>query len=604
MPQSFDFVPFDLGNTEEVRRLGGLDPRMSRSHYFDGRLLKASDLVRDQIYLDERLREVGRALGSGIAYGMVATLGPNESLTVSPGVAVAPSGRVLELSDELTLSLAARAEISTLNRGKYRRFQRGLYAVALRFAERGRDSAEVYPQDPGGDRSIRFNSYEEGVELVLVRLRAALPLTHSLGARIALGSQFLRQSEQPPELDDDAVALAVIGVDRDRVVWLDRGLVYRPLREPNASAREQRDLAAHYSEIFEAVMAARSAATLDGDFSARQYFRQLPPCGPLPIGAIDPVTGRQGYFPEHYSVSVAPIRRDDLAQVQQECLELDVLDLDGDLGADILVVAPLSDSDFTWHGRRLERPSPPTLPRLLPRIDPLRLRYRPRPTPHPLDTDAAVWQEIWNRVNPAELRYLRRPARVAETRVSSIVLANGFDFPPQQLVLPEVVELTEKLAEANQKADDLTSALAAANAQIRNLKDVIAKLRAQQGSGTRLTDLVASRGLLTKRTAELAASLVSDTPLDEANSKLLEGLLQRIPAVYDEAFWPLLAELGKQNPAGIPGALKQVSKLLLATDETTPLPRLVLEAADTLKLSVESVAAWKRVLKADEVLRG
>lgn len=49
-----------------ISSISSLDPKLSRTNYYDGRLLRASDLTRDQFYLDERLREVGRALGQGI----------------------------------------------------------------------------------------------------------------------------------------------------------------------------------------------------------------------------------------------------------------------------------------------------------------------------------------------------------------------------------------------------------------------------------------------------------------------------------------------------------------------------------------------------------
>ncbi len=108
-----------------LERVADIDPRLTRSHYFDNRLLTAEDLNRDQIYLDGRLREVGEALGHGILQGLEVTLDTLDgSLLVQPGMAVSRAGRVLELTRSLRIDLADRAKISELNAGSYRRFNR------------------------------------------------------------------------------------------------------------------------------------------------------------------------------------------------------------------------------------------------------------------------------------------------------------------------------------------------------------------------------------------------------------------------------------------------------------------------------------------------
>ena len=45
---------------ESLESIADIDPRMTRTHYFDGRLLTAEDLERDQVYLDQRLRRWAR----------------------------------------------------------------------------------------------------------------------------------------------------------------------------------------------------------------------------------------------------------------------------------------------------------------------------------------------------------------------------------------------------------------------------------------------------------------------------------------------------------------------------------------------------------------
>ncbi|MCP4519074.1 MAG: hypothetical protein GY824_28085, partial [Delftia sp.] len=61
---------------ESLEHIADIDPRMTRTHYFDGRLLTAEDLERDQIYLDQRLREIGKVLGHGIINGLDLNFDP------------------------------------------------------------------------------------------------------------------------------------------------------------------------------------------------------------------------------------------------------------------------------------------------------------------------------------------------------------------------------------------------------------------------------------------------------------------------------------------------------------------------------------------------
>ena len=79
-----------LGNPvaagESLEHIADIDPRMTRTHYFDGRLLTAEDLERDQIYLDQRLREIGKTLGQGVIDGLELSFDSFSGLlTLQPG---------------------------------------------------------------------------------------------------------------------------------------------------------------------------------------------------------------------------------------------------------------------------------------------------------------------------------------------------------------------------------------------------------------------------------------------------------------------------------------------------------------------------------------
>ncbi len=478
MADEIRFTPFAPGTTDSgLTRVSSVDPRLSRTHYFDGRLLKASDLTRDQIYLDERLREVGQALGSGIVRGLEVELTDEHRLTVGPGLAVAASGRVLQLSGRsLEVNLHNSALIASLNQGLYRRFNRGLYAVTLRYAEVGSEADEAFPADLESRRSFQFNSFAEGVELTLLPLPIPLPQSDPIGARSALVRELIAAGGTLPGLSDEAVSLGLLALDRGRPLWLDRGLVRRPLRGPGVDTGLQQDLATHYQELLADILASRGAAGLGGDFQAGHYFRLLPPFGPVPQAAIDPVTGRQGYFPERFEVVVAPVRRDDLPLLLEESARLAPMDLEREADADVAVLVPLSDHDFAWRARQLEKDAsvPPDAfdRRRLLHLDRLALRLFPLPAPHAVDTDAEVWRGIWEQLDPAELVYVRRPPRAAETNVSAVVLARGFELPEAiEGVPPDAAALESELDTAIEAREQAEARAADLQAQLDELSD-------------------------------------------------------------------------------------------------------------------------------------
>lgn len=475
------FVPYASGTTDsEGQRISSIDPRLSRTNYFDGRLLKASDLIRDQVYLDERALEIGQALGSGIVRGLELDLVDHYRLRVRPGLAIAPSGRVLQLADRtLEVNLGNSALIAALNQGYYRRFRRGLYLVALQYAEVGSDSAEAYPADLASPRRFHYNSYAEGVELVLVPLGIPFSNTGEIAVRVGLQGEFMGRSGQRPELSDEAVALGLLALEQGRPLWLDRGLARRPLRQPGTPDALQQDLAAHYEELLDTVLAQRQAAGLTQGFAATDYFRLLPPWGHLPKACVDPVAGSQTFFPEGYEVSIAPVRRDDLPALLQESARLAPMDLRQDADADVMVLVPMANSEFAWRARALERGATEPkdafgLGRLL-AIDRLALRLKPLPKPHALDTDKDVWRAIWETASADEIMFVRRPPRTAETNVSAVVLARGFDLPKPGVDLSACnraleLELKAARAEAEEALADAAAVREDYARRLRGLK--------------------------------------------------------------------------------------------------------------------------------------
>lgn len=602
--------------------LASLDPKLSRTHYFDGRLLKASDLTRDQEYLDERLREVGRAVGSGIVHGLQVSLDNRDQLHVSPGLAIAPSGRALELEGEsLSIDLHDSAAIAANNPDSPARIPRGLYAVTLEFVEVGSEEvSEVYPRDLEGQRGFHVNAWSEGVQVSLTPLRQSLPNAsanyrtklnpqHALAARSALVREFVSNPGQPVDLPEDAVALGLLAIEHERPLWLDMGLVRRPHRHPHSENALQQDLYRHYQELLNDVVQARIDRGLHGEFPASHHFRVLPPYGSLPKNTLDPETGRQAWFPAGYEVSVAPVRLDDLDAILAESAALDPIDLEKDDDVDIMVLVPLSDHQFAWRARQLQhREELATVEThtVLPHLDRLALRLYDVAQPPVDSTDAAIWRAIWAEID--QPMYVRRPPRVAETLVSGVVLASGYRIPEGLEELPPDMEenelqlnkLREELA-ARERAierhmaeiealreklkQSASERLQAAEKQVNKLKDQLEQALVEQDELLLLRKQHAQQKAEIKKLLDRLAALEDEGDGSSESKKLLERIEQLRTALADAE--EQIAMLRKQLASTGGGGLPSIATLVALRGGDTA----VRKAATALAESVSDNAA-------------
>ncbi|BAL26835.1 hypothetical protein [Azoarcus sp. KH32C] len=608
------FTPLRIGTTNAAgERISSIDPLLSRTNYFDGQLLKASDLNRDQIYLDERLLELGQVFGAGIVRGLDLSLQSGHLLQVAPGIAIAPSGRVLQLANTpLTIDLLNSGLIATLNDGRFRSYARGLYALALTHAEVVDGVAEAFPKDLAAPRVPHVAAWAEGVELRLMPLPLPLPRQDEIAVRATLARELLSGGERLALPSDDAVALGLIAVERGRVLWLDRGLLRRPQRALNTPNAIQQDLAAHYQELMQAVLTARQSAGLRGAFAASQYFRVLPPWGPIPQDCIDPVGGRQQFFPKDYEVSIAPVRRSELEAVLADSAHLAPIDLERDADCDVMVLVPMSDTAFALRARQLEAPAevvPRSLGRLA-RLDRLALRILPQLPIHRIDTDADVWRAIWADVNPAELMFVRRPPRTAETAVSAVVLALGMTLPPPGSALPpDAALLEEQLDAALENVDAAEEARGALEAEIARLKVRIAELEkavAAGGGDQRLTDALAEIERL-KLALAAAQKEIETLKSDDRNAAVLANALEaasdRIDALKAELD-AARAEIERLKTAASPvdETLKQRIEELAAALDAERAKSATLEQ-DKATLTAQLDAARQRIGELEAALK-
>lgn len=547
-----------------LERVADVDPRLTRSHYFDSRLLTAEDLNRDQLYLDGRLREVGQTLGYGVMRGLEISLDSFEGkVIVKPGIGVSRAGRVLELTRELTVDIGDRAQISELNRGLFRRIDRALYAVVVKYVELGTDIAEVFPTDLGTQRNFQYDVISEGVQISLVRLPQPLGQQNVMNLRANLLREWLGDNTAGGAVPEDGVALGVLAIANDRPQWLDDQLLRQPLRASNKPGDLQQDLSRRYERVFADLLDDRTQSGLGTDFAATDYFRLLPPVGSLPIGAINPVTGRQGFFPENFQVWTAPVRMSDMDLIRAESMALPPIDLSLGEPIDIIVMVPLSNSEYGQFAQRLERPTN-TQTKLLPSQNLLRLRLFPQLPVHELDTDAATWQSIWNKVDPATLFYVRRPLRAAETRLSGIVLAQGIPVPP---VVPATLPTPSDIG-----------LLQSEDAAFLNRLN--------------LEFLTSLRPAVDDASTDASKKMINVYSGDAAVTLQIASALIRIERRYDSVVWQTLLALADSKK------LEEFNKLLIDEENSkSATGKIVANAGEDLKLDSSLAKAWGELVE-------
>jgi hypothetical protein len=86
---------------------------LTRLWYFDGKFLRAVDLRRDQDYVRALVALSNQAGGRGVVHGFDIALAGGDKLRVEGGLAVAPSGRIVYLPQQVDVSIAQLVARST-----------------------------------------------------------------------------------------------------------------------------------------------------------------------------------------------------------------------------------------------------------------------------------------------------------------------------------------------------------------------------------------------------------------------------------------------------------------------------------------------------------
>ena len=101
-----------------------LDESLRTIHYFNGRVLYAEDLRREQETSRRRHELLGALHGEGVAYGLEVSLLPGEPLprtvTIRPGLALNRKGQLLHLSQQIDLAIAPEVAPATVEGALFR----------------------------------------------------------------------------------------------------------------------------------------------------------------------------------------------------------------------------------------------------------------------------------------------------------------------------------------------------------------------------------------------------------------------------------------------------------------------------------------------------
>jgi len=290
---------------------------------------------------------MARAAGSGVISGLRVdnrTLGRGQALSISPGLGLTPSGDLVMLASARNVALldlpTSRQLDAALGLSEEPRVplerRSGLFILALRPVEFTANPIAAYPRSISGTRTVEDGDIIEASAITLI------PYPDMAGAadinearRKVARAIFAGRGGTMPQ---DALPLAMLGLDRGTLRWLDSAMVRREAGEESGVhamlAGRPRAIAeafvlqhrAHLDDVL-ADMAGRGIAPV---FPSASVFSLLPPAGAMPVDALRPdeLGLTQLYFPPGIDVDLAFVPADELPSLISESLDLPSIDLE------------------------------------------------------------------------------------------------------------------------------------------------------------------------------------------------------------------------------------------------------------------------------------
>ena len=376
-----------------------LDSRRRRPLWFDGRFLAARDLGNEQNYFLTRQADLARAAGFGVIHGLTVTTPPAsnnaanaETLIVTSGQGVTPSGELVMLPNDLTVRLSDLAEEQKLDLqfGLSRRptpparTRTGLYVLALRSVEFTANPISSYPTSIQGNRGTHDGDIVEATSLSLVPYPNPVSNLQPSETRAVLAQRIFLQGS-PQKLADGLLPLAMISIQRGVLEWVDMYLVrrdtgpqYSGLRFGLTDPATQQAYLMQYDSMLQETLASRQSSGLTNSFNASTYFRALPPAGRFPLASIDTAGFSQVFFPAQMDVRLSVVPEDELPALLDDSMSLPPIDLtlSADSYADLSVFAliPVPRAGFAALAAKLPAVAlRTTLPQVLSFRQPLQL---------------------------------------------------------------------------------------------------------------------------------------------------------------------------------------------------------------------------------------
>lgn len=324
-----------------------LDGFRRRPRYFDGRFLTGADLTRDQDYVRQRQADMARAGGVGVITGLRVTnrtLTRGQTLSITAGVGLTTSGDVVMLNTRRDVPLldlpTSRQLDAALGLSEEPRVplgrRTGLFILALRPVEFTANPIAAYPTSITGRRTVEDGDIIEASAITLIPYPDMAGAANIAEARRKVARAIF--AGRGGAMPQDALPLAMLGIDRGTVRWVDTAMVRR---ETGAESGVQAMFAARSRAIAEAFLLQHRAHLSDvlSDmagrgvppiFPAASMFSLLPPAGAMPAAALRPddFGFTQLYFPAGVDVDIAFVPEDEIPALAEEALALPPIDLD------------------------------------------------------------------------------------------------------------------------------------------------------------------------------------------------------------------------------------------------------------------------------------
>jgi hypothetical protein len=325
-------------------------------NFFNGRLLTARDLSREQDANNEGHRRLGRAVGAGVAYGLEVSKPPNSTpaspvITIEPGLAVNRKGQTVSLPSRTDVSLVRQLNVTNngtqifvtcqpLQAGSYVAGA-GVYLLTIAPAE-ATEGRALNSGVSSTSAACATDAIVDGVQFRLVQLSvSAAELSDPAHLRNRVAYQcfgvadprrrtFEHDPFGPPLerygliddlrdtcLTDCDVPLAVINwTATGGVVFIDLWAGRRPLTEPSAAGRwsplvncrRASEAKAMFLQFAEQLREIREREPNLDTIVASDRFEFLPPVGLLPLANVGSAPGftyqkffdQQAYHPPIY----------------------------------------------------------------------------------------------------------------------------------------------------------------------------------------------------------------------------------------------------------------------------------------------------------------